>query len=125
MRNILIGALAALSACTSASLTTGDQRRAVALAPFNRAAGLGQITVPEGTIFYPGQVQGQAAWCSGRPVYFAWMEAKAACFTDPAGADQAEGWFKEVVVLQPMAAWRFDVDVPYRVAAGPALPPRR
>ncbi len=125
--SIALAALAAIlvSGCTSANLVTGDQRRAVALAPYNRLAGLGQIVIPEGAIFYAARVNGEPAWCSGAPTYFAPMEAKSVCVTDPAGDTQPEGWFKVAMVLQPAVVWRFDVDIPYRVVSGPSLPPRR
>jgi hypothetical protein len=127
MRKIAYAALAALTlaGCNSASLVTGDTRRAVALAPYARVAGLGQISVAEGAAFHPAQVNGAPAWCSAGAAYFAPMEAKAICVIDPSGQDQPEGWFKTAMVIQPAAVWRFDVDIPYRVGQTASLPPRR
>lgn len=124
---MMLAALAALSlsGCTQATLNTGDNRRAVALAPFNRPAGLGQIRVVEGMAFYPAQVNGAAAWCSNTPGFFTGVSAEPLCLTAPDAPDATEGWFKTAIVIAPAVVYRFDADVPYRILAGPALPPRR
>ena len=128
MRTMLLAASAALSLVGCAgpvTLTPTDTRRAVSLAPFTRLAQLGQITVGEGVVFFPASIRGEAVWCSGSPVFFAPMEAVSMCMVDPAGNDQAEGWFTTAILPRPAAVWRFDVDIPYRVTAAPPLPPRR
>lgn len=127
MRKLLTAALAALTlaGCATATLNTGDQRRAVVLAPFVRPVGLTTISVPEGAVLYAAQVGGQAAWCSTTPAWFAaGGEARPVCFFDPQGGQQAEGWLKTAYVTGTLSAARLDVDIPYRVTAGPALPPR-
>lgn len=114
----------ALAGCTSAGIVHTDARRAVILAPYQRNIFWGLLSFSEGQVFYPGQVNGERVWCSATPAFFALAEATAICASDPAGPDRPEGWFRTAIIVRPAAVWRFDVDVPYQVAAGPRLPPR-
>ena len=122
----LIVAAAILTGCATATTTTDDPRRAVVLAPFLRSLPpFGQIHVAEGTVLYASKVNGQPAWCSTTPIYFAPGEFRAMCLFDPAGGEQSEGWLKSAYIAGSLASLRYDVDIPYRVTQSAALPPRR
>lgn len=126
MRPIALALAAALTACAPVALKSDDTRRAVTLAPFQRAAGLGTITVREGEVLYPSLVSGRPAWCTPNAVFFAWAEARAGCFFEPSDGRAAEGWLKTAYLGGGtlLSSIHYDVDVPFRVTQAPALPPR-
>lgn len=122
---MVLAAFLVLAGCSATALRTDDPRRAVALAPFSRTVGIGgAIHVREGEVLYPGAVDGEPAWCSAAPIYFAIGEARTMCLFDPTGVAQAEGWFRTGYVAGTLSVFRLDVEVPYRVAMTPPLPRR-
>jgi hypothetical protein len=120
-----LAAAALLAGCAETTLRADDPRRAVVLAPYSRSIGLNSMSIPEGTVLYPAHVGGQAAWCSTAAVFFSLGERRAACFFDPKGGGEPEGWLKSAYIAGTLSSLRYDVDVPYRVTQQAPLPPRR
>lgn len=119
-----LSAVLLLSACAPVALRSDDPRRAVVLAPYQRAIGINALNVSEGQVLYASLVDGREAWCSTGPVFFALGEARPACFADPRGGSMPEGWLKTAYIAGTLRSLWYDVDIPYRVVVGPALPPR-
>jgi hypothetical protein len=91
--------------------------RAVTMLPYTRAVGFNSIRIAENTTLFPAQLDGQDAWCSQVPVWFAAGEARPMCFISDENRRLVNGY-----VAGTLASIRIAVDIPFRTiqAAGRA-----
>ncbi len=109
-RGIAVALLVALAGCALGSVQLDPQKEvATTIAPFDAKLGFNRVTVPVGSRLAAATIDGEPAFCTTQPAFFAMGEARGVCFTD-AGKT---GYLDRYYVLGTIKNLRYDAHIPY------------